>query len=261
MQGACVPTTVCYEQPLNERMRLLLRLEFLFRQIIQTAEEQSEWGSRTALQGLCELLSLTSRNELKAELLKELDRHAAFLSRLKEAPGVDPERLSQILSDIQRVARPVHSQTNLAFEAVRRNDFLSAFCQRHAMTGGTSAFDLPALHLWLKQDSAARARHIEGWLKPFRPLQEAVELILRLVRDSAVPQEEVAVRGYFQKTLDVNAPNQLVRVLLLPEAVAFPEISSGRQRISIRFMKQPDPHRRAVQSSEDIPFQLVCCVI
>jgi len=32
-----VPVTICYEQPLNERVRLLLRLEFLFEKVRQTA--------------------------------------------------------------------------------------------------------------------------------------------------------------------------------------------------------------------------------
>ena len=64
------PRTVCYEQPLNERTRALLRLEFLFQQIEYATAGSSVWDSRLALQGLFDILDLTGRNELKSELLK-----------------------------------------------------------------------------------------------------------------------------------------------------------------------------------------------
>ena len=253
--------TACYEQPLNERIRLLLRLEFLFQQITQTAAGHSSWDSRMALQGLCEILNLTGRNELKSELLKELDRHATFLNRLRTTPGVDSGMLDHILGEIEQAAGHIHNQHSLALEETRQNDFLSAFCQRNGMASSTCPFDLPILHHWLQQDSALRARHIEGWLKPFGPMQGAVELILKLVRDSAVAREETAVKGFFQRVLDSSAPNQMVRVVLPKEGGVFPEISGGKQRFSIRFMEQPDPHKRAAQTALDIPFRLVCCII
>ena len=84
-----VSQTVCYEQPLNERVRVLLRLEFLFQQVHHGMVGCSAWNSRMALQGLFDILALTGRNEFKGDLLKELDRHAATLSRLRQTPGVD----------------------------------------------------------------------------------------------------------------------------------------------------------------------------
>jgi cell division protein ZapD len=256
-----VPTTCCYEQPLNERIRLLLRLEFLFEKVIQTASGQSVWDSRTALQGLSEILSLTGRNEVRSELLKELERHAASLGRLRQSPGVDTDVLDTVLQDIAQAVNNLRGQDNLALEAVRRNDFLSALRQRSGIPGGTCQFDLPALHYWLQQDSTVRAYHLTQWLEPLQPMQEAVNLILGLIRDSALPRQAVAVRGFFQQTLNSTAPNQLVRVILSSEQGVFPEISGGRHRVSIRFMEQPDPNQRAGQSTEDIDFWLVCCVI
>ena len=37
-----------YEQPLNERMRTFLRLEFLFKQVQYLATKESSWDSRGA---------------------------------------------------------------------------------------------------------------------------------------------------------------------------------------------------------------------
>ena len=254
---------ICYEQPLNERIRTLLRLEFLFQQIQDSAPGHSVWATRHALQGLIDLLNLTSRNELKSELRKELERHAASLNRLryKQTPDVDATTLEIILNDITQAMHRVNSIDNYAIESVRKNDFLSAIRQRSSIPGGTCLFDLPALHHWLQQDSDTRIGDIDSWLQPLQPLQDAIQLILRLVRESAIPTQEIAPAGFFQKALDSNSPSQLVRVILPSETNVFPEISGGRHRFSIRFMIQPDLNNKAIPSHDDIAFKLVCCVI
>ena len=45
-QTKTVETPVRYEQPLTERMRTFLRLEYLYRQLIFHVERESEWASR-----------------------------------------------------------------------------------------------------------------------------------------------------------------------------------------------------------------------
>ena len=254
---------ICYEQPLNERIRTLLRLEFLFQQIEDSAPLRSVWATRHAMQGLIDLLNLTSRNELKSELRKELERHAASLNRLrhKQPLEVDTTALESILDDITQVMHRVNSIDNPAIETVRKNDFLSAIRQRSSIPGGTCLFDLPALHHWLQQDSETRASNIDSWLQPLQPLQEAVQLILQLVRESSIPTQEIAPAGFFQKALNSNSPSQLVRVILPLETSVFPEISGGRHRFSIRFMTQPDLNQKAIPCHDDIAFKLVCCVI
>ena len=252
--------TICYEQPLNERIRLLLRLEFLFEKINQTAIGDSTWESLIALQGLLEILGMAGRNEFRSDFLKELERHAALLERLRRSAQVDTELLDAILREITIAIEGLRGLNYLALEALRRNEFLSTVRQRSAIPGGICQFDLPALHYWLQQDSSVRIRHLSNWLEPLQPLQLAIELLLKLVRDSAEPREVVAVRGFFQQTLDSHSPNQLVRVWLPAEVGAFPEISGGRHRFTIRFMEQPDPNQRASQSKGDIQFWLACCV-
>lgn len=256
-----LPNSICYEYPLNERIRVLLRLEFLFQQVTQNAAEHSPWDSRLALQGLFDIFGLIGRNELKAELLKELDRYATSLYRLGQTPGVDTEKLNSILQEIGKAIAGIHRLDNATLETVRQNDFLGAVRQRNSIPGGTCPFDVPALHFWLRQSGTVRTRHIAAWLQPFQPLQDAVHLLLRLIRDSALPYWEVAAQGFYQKALDNTAPNQLVQVILPREATVFPIISGSKHRFSLRFMEQPDPHQRPRQTAEAINFQLVCCII
>ena len=253
--------TVCYEQPLNERVRAMLRLEFLFRQVHHAIEGRSAWDSRVALQGLFDILSLTARNEFKGDLLKELDRHATTLGRLRQSPGVDAATLDRVLAEIGEVIGRIHGQDNQMQDAVRQTDFLSAALKRSHVPGGSCQFDMPALHHWLQADYPVRVAHLRSWLVPFGPLQEAIALILRLIRDSATPRPEIAAHGFFQRALDSSVSHQLVRVLLPVGGACFPEISGGRHRFTIHFLEQPDPNCRAVQSTADIPFELACCAI
>lgn len=255
--------TLCYEQPLNERIRALLRLEFAFQQVeYAVAGGCAGWESRMALQGLFDIFDLTGRNEFKGELLKELERHAATLGRLRQTPGVDASTLDRILTEIARVTERAHNDLdNWSMDAVRQTDFLSAVYKRNHVPGGACCFDLPGLHYWLHQDNAVRNRCLQEWMEPFAPMREAVFLILQLIRESAAPYPEVARRGFFQRGLDNAASHQLIRVLLPSDTGVFPEISAGRHRFAIRFLEQPDPNRRAVQSTDDVAFELACCAM
>jgi cell division protein ZapD len=70
------------------------------------------------------------------------------------------------------------------------------------------------------------------------------------------------VQGFFQRGLDSGAPHQLdPSPAASRQRPVFPEISGGRHRFTIHFLEQPDPNRRAVQSSANVPFELVCCAI
>lgn len=261
LAGCSVPKTVCYEQPLNERVRFLLRLEFLFQQVNHAMEGYSAWDSRMALQGLFDILALTGRNEFKGDLLKELDRHATNLSRLRQTPGVDTATLDSVLAEIGEAIGRMHGLDNQTQDAIRQIDFLSAIHKRSHVPGGSCQFDMPALYHWLQCDPSVRVRHLRGWLIPFGHMQEAIALILRLIRESATPRPEIAAHGFFQRGLDSGAPHQLIRVLLPAGWSHFPEISGGKHRFTIHFLEQPDPNWRAVQSTADVPFELACCAI
>ena len=256
-----MPQAVCYEQPLNERVRFLLRLEFLFQQVTHAMRGHSSWDSRFALQGLLDILALTGRNEFKGELLKELDRHATTLNRLRQMPSVDMTLLDGVLSEISELIPRIHGVDSLMRETVRQTDFLSAIHKRSHVPGGSCQFDIPALYHWLQLDHLLRIEHLQRWLTPFGPMRDAITLILQLIRESATPHPEIAVHGFFQRGLDSTAPHQLIRVLLPADRHCFPEISGGKHRFTIHFLEQPDPNCRAAQNTADIPFELACCAI
>jgi cell division protein ZapD len=53
----------------------------------------------------------------------------------------------------------------------------------------------------------------------------------------------------------------MIRVTLPRSATLYPEISAGRHRFTIRFMRPSEGAARPVQTDEDIEFGLQRCII
>lgn len=256
-----VKDAIFYEQPLNERIRSFLRLEFLFAQAAQHLHDDSQWGSRNTLTSLLDILSIFGRTDLKTEVLKELERHAATLGRLESNPSVDRTRLKNTLGELDALSKKLHQSSGPIAADLKSNEFLGSIQQRLAIPGGTCDFDLPGFHFWLQQPPQQRTRDLAAWLNRFEAIASAIQMILRLVRESAVLKPVVAEAGFFQKTLDANHPCQLVRVAVDRSVPYYAEVSGGRHRFTVRFMRASETDGHVRQATENIPFELGCCVI
>lgn len=249
-----------FEQPLNERVRTFLRLEFLFSQHHHHRTDRTPWGIRATLRTLLDILSIVSRSDLKTEILKELTEQHSALTRLQQRPGVDPTRLQSVLAELTEAINGMQTLTTHALGTVLRdNEFLISFLHRTMIPGGASAFDLPNFHHWLSQPHEHVRRDLDAWFADLVPLERAINLFLRLLRQSTQPLNEVAKGGMFIYT--PPSEFELVRVLVNAEAGVYPEISAGRHRFTVRFMTQRDVNSRPSQAAGDTPFQLQCCTL
>lgn len=255
-----VKNVVVYEQPLNERVRTLLRLAFLFRQATHRLRGTSTWDSRATLASLNEILDVLGRSDLKTELLKELERHQLGLGRLRAVAGVDQERLENILTELGRHQARLHGSTTQLGQVLRDNEFLASLRQRSNIAGGTCDFDLPGYHYWLQQAAEQRVQQLSEWLATLDEIRAPVDLLVNLIRESATPTREQAAAGFFQRALDTATPYQLIRVALPADAQYFAEISGGKHRFSVRFL-EPQGHARPRQVEHDVDFQLFCCAL
>ncbi len=252
--------TIFYEQPLNERMRSFLRLEHLFKQAAYTLRGYSIWDSRSTLTSITSILDILSRNDLKTELLKELERQEKMLSALSDLAGVDKEQLNNILKQIETSQQDILGFSGQLGQNIRNHELLNSLRQRSSIIGGTCDFDIPYLHYWLQQPPEYRIEKLEAWLEKLEIISHPISLILDITRESSSPINVSAEKGFYQQNIDSNSPVQLIRVGLNRDSEYFPEISAGKQRFSIRFML-PQEENRPVQSSDNINFQLVCCAL
>jgi cell division protein ZapD len=251
---------ITYEQPLNERVRTFLRLEFLFAQIDHTRMGESPWDSRATLASLIDVMNILSRTDLKSEIIMELERQIANLSPLEDSPNIDHAKLGQILDQMDLVVDRLHVTQGQIGQHLRQNEFINSIKQRSSISGGTCGFDLPAYHFWLHQPSKVRFQNLQEWLSTFDNIRSSVDLILHLIRDSAAAKRESAIGGFFQQSLDINAPYQLIRVTLPAESPYFTEISGGKHRFTVRFMEM-SLEERPSQTSSNVDFDLTCCMI
>jgi len=81
---------IVYEQPLNERMRTFLRLEFLYTQASITASRPTLGVRARRLRALLEILAITARGDSRSEVLKELERHVNVLKEYQTKTGSTP---------------------------------------------------------------------------------------------------------------------------------------------------------------------------
>jgi cell division protein ZapD len=237
-----------------------MRLEHLFKQIDNSLSGYSNWENRHVITALIDILQTTNRADLKTEIIKEFDRLSSNLAPLIHSPDVDHSMLTNVLDDLQQTCQKWHALQGLIGQNLRENEFITSIRQRCSVPGGTSNFDLPILHCWLQRSAIDRQTELQGWLNELDLLREAVDLILKLTRESARPKRLTAPAGFYQQPLDASAPFQMIQVTLPIDCGCYAEISGGKHRITIRFMDIATDGRPR-QTEQDINFTLKNCVI
>ena len=250
---------VIYEQPLNERMRTFLRLEFLYTQATYHSELPSPWSARAAVASLLEILAITARGDSRSDVLKELERHVNVLKEYQTKSGVDPGRLRSLVSNLLKLREELSSVGGHFMGPLRDSEFLSAIKHRSAIPGGTCDFDLPDYSYWLNRPADVRAAEFAGWLALIRPLCDSIAELLWLTRQNAKRKSEVAAGGIFQLQFDRENPCQLVRVTLPAGTDLFPEMSGSQHRCTVRFLNWTDATSRPTHVEKDVQFWLTCC--
>ncbi len=218
------------------------------------------FDKRAAIGVLLDILTIFSRSDLKSELIKELDRHTKVLNHLVNSQNIDTHKLQETLAELNQASRNLYSANGKIGIKVMESDLFQSISQRNSIPGGSCSFDLPAFHYWLEQDQTQQQIDLERWTQPFSDIRTAIDLIMGFIRQSNMPSKETAKAGFFQLALDKTHPVQLLRVSIAAEQLCFAEISGGKHRFSVRFMKPSSDENRPSQVSEDIEFWLTRCM-
>lgn len=248
-----------YEQPLSERMRTFMRLEFLYQQMLYNNELDSDWGSRATVGSLLEILAILARGDIRSEIHKELDFQLATLQRYQSLPGVDTGRLDHLLHTLGESRRQVSAIGTGFLQSLKDSEFLNAVKHRSAIPGGTCEFDLPEYSHWLRQPMHRRQQDLAMWINDIRPVCDAATEVLWLIRESAQPVDKLAINGMYQHSMQKDGSCRMLRVTLSQDCNLFPEISGSQHRFTVRFLEWATIGSRAMQTSRDVPFELSVC--
>ncbi|MGL5037737.1 MAG: cell division protein ZapD, partial [Aeromonas sp.] len=189
------------------------------------------------------------RGDMRADLIKDLDRLSQRLNHWASLPGADLTPITHMQQESKQLAR---SLLNSPRPGARLKDdrSLALIRQRFFIPGGLCAFDLPQLHFWLSTPAPARHQQMLTWLTDITLLMDGTRLLLGLWRDSAHFSEKLASNGLFQDTTE-NA--ELIRIKLPDNLGCYPTLSGHKNRFALRFLPTTD------QPIGDVPFQLACC--
>ena len=248
-----------FEQPLSERMRTFLRIEFLYEQTLFHVDEPTGFSSRAAVTALLEIITILGRGDVRTDVIKELERHAELLGRYRSQPNVDPARLTGLIDNVDDLRQQLAEAGPQLVNPLKECDFLNTIRHRNTIPGGTCMFDLPDYGYWLHLPATERRRQLEDWTNHLRPICDAVAEVLWLTREATEAAPQVAPGGLFQHGFDRSDQASLVRVLVPANGGIFPEISAGQHRFTIRFVRWRGVDSRPVQVNQDVRFNLAIC--
>jgi cell division protein ZapD len=248
---------IVYEYPFNERIRTLLRLEDLYEKFSFFVQQTHPLEHHVALSTIFEMLEVGGRADLKSDLLQELERQKQTLLGFKSNPNVQPERLNEILSDVDRASTALISAQGKMGQHVRDNEWLMSIRGRTIIPGGACEFDLPSYYAWQQRPVDQRLADISNWFAPLEPLFDGIGIVLRLLRESGRAAKIIAPAGNYQQMLQGKV-YQMLRLSIDESLGAIPEISANKYMLWIRFTSQGgDLKPKSFEA--DVPFELTLC--
>ena len=257
-QGTKSNTVILYEYPFNERIRTYLRLEHLLQRLGQLVKRESPIDHHYALASIFEIMDVGARADLKTDVLKDLEKQKQTLNGYRGNPAISESILNDITTQLESCFAAVNKLPGKVGQSLTENDWLMSIRSRVGIPGGTCEFDLPAYHAWQHLDAAARQKDLQRWLQPLGPVAESIRLLLRLLRDSGLPQKMVATAGQYQQMLPQGRTFQLLRLYINPSLSLIPEISCNRMMVAVRLMRL-EKDDRLHASVDDSMFEMTLC--
>jgi len=249
---------ILYDYPFNERIRTYLRLEQLFRRLVELVPRTHSLDHHYALQTIFEIMDVAARADMKSDVLKDIDRHKLQLATYRGNPMIAEEVLDGVIQQLDDCFTQLSQLAGKTGQSLTENDWLMSIRSRIGIPGGTCEFDLPAFFHWQHASTENRQKDLHRWSLSLAPLADAIVLLLKMLRDSGSAQKMLAVNGQLQQNLPQGRTFQLLRLSIDPVSGLVPEISGNRLMVSVRLMRH-DKDDRLHQSSDDAPFELTLC--
>jgi cell division protein ZapD len=249
---------ILYEYPFNERLRTYLRLEQLFRRLGELIPRAYALDHHYALVTIFEIMDVAARADLKSDVLKDIEKHKHQLDSYRGNPSISEAALDAVVAQLDRCFQMLNGQSGKSGHVLTENDWLMSIRSRVGIPGGTCGFDLPAYYAWQHHAPADRQTDLEGWAASLAPLAESIFLLLKLLRDTGVPQKIATERGQFQQNLPQGRTFQLLRLRIDPALQLIPEISGNRLIVSVRMMRQ-EADGRLHPCTDEAAFELTLC--
>lgn len=249
--------TVLYEHPLNEQLRTYLRLESLFELQLKLQSHNSVASHIAACHNLLEILDCLDRGDIKADLLKELEQQKLHFNQLAKNPYIDELKLKTFLKQLEQLFHWISQYPGKFGSKLKTEPFIELLNNRLRIPGGSCSFDIPELHQFMSRSLETRQAYFNECYTHFKGLHQCVKILLRLFREDAVFEKQIAADGRYQDKNPKNKSAQLVRVKLASSSPYFPEISGSKLCFHLRFLIRDGAEVKTAE--EDIAFEIAVC--
>ncbi|MCW8334543.1 cell division protein ZapD [Vibrio paucivorans] len=244
-------TTHKFEHPLNEKTRIYLRVESLLKQLHVSSQFSDDLQHLLFFRSLFDLLEIFEQIQLKSELAKDIEKQRLSYKSWLNVDGVDQGMLLDVLKEVDAVHNDLMGAERFG-QSLKEDRFLSTIRQRFNLPGGACCFDLPALDHWLHLPIEQKNSDTNQWMDTLQPLANALQLWLKLARETGHFKSRIAQNGFYQS--DAEDANILRLDIPLSYGV-YPMISGHKNRFAIKFID----FQTGQACTQDIEFELAVC--
>ncbi|MBT3548796.1 MAG: cell division protein ZapD [Gammaproteobacteria bacterium] len=244
-----------YEEPVQEKIRKFIKLESLLNKINYFKGKENKTENYISVLALTELYEILSRGDIKSELIREIENQYIYFKKIKEAPEakVDENKLNSVLEKQSMLLQLLHGlesnyldylEHDILFKTILKNSF--------------TQLQPSSVDFWLSRDILIRETQIDLWLEPLQFIKRSIDFILEVIRKSGRFEDKMAEKGFFIERHNTQRNILLIRVTLTSDLYYYPQISVGKQRLTIMFMTKDDKNN-LVPYQEDVTFILTTC--
>jgi len=242
-----------YEEPVQEKIRKFIKIEFLLNKIYYFKGKDDKGENYVALLALCELYEILSRSDIKSELIREIETQNTYLQKVKKIPQADNNKLNSVLEKQDQLLKLIYSIEVNYLDHLERDIFFKTI-----LKNSFTQLQPASVDFWLSRDILNRETQINLWLEPLIFIKRSIDFILEVIRKSGRFEDRMAEKGFFTEKQDSSKNVLLIRVTLTSDLYYYPQISVGKQRLTIIFMTKDDKNN-LVPYQEDLNFILTTC--
>lgn len=220
-----------YEHAVDESVRMALRIE-MFADIIDAKIANNSTELET-LFTFNQLVKVIDRPDLKSKIAKCLSSHLTKLSQLVNLETVDSVILSKFVSEIEANINSLRITTTRHIELLNKYPAIYNLIQNNSNICHPS--EINGLCFWLSMPPSMRLNHIKLWYAELSNTLNPIRLFLQLTRQQYTYEEHVSEKGFFSISTPNNNELMMITVKTPKESGIFPQISAGKNRLSIHF--------------------------
>lgn len=242
--------TYIYEYPVNECIRLCLKIEPLLKQLEILSNQTHPLQHKNQILLLINIINILDRQDIKTKFIKLITQQQTALLSLQNNNKVDQSTLQYWVQKLRTLSNNIQNTNNI-LDDLKQDKLINLIIQQQCTTYGIANFMVPQLQCWLQLPDEYRIQQIAAWKQKLSLIESIISTLLPLIRNTAIFQKEtVTNQNFFQTNLITKERDLYLIRIKMYHADIYPEISVGKHRLIINFLSTYTQNK-----NQDIKFE------